>query len=118
MKEKKIILILGLFLLISFFYLAFMETRQADPNYQKNWWVVYFDNPKDSSISFVIENHSDQNNFHWEVFQEKEKLQEKDTRIPKGESATIDSVNLNDLKGKIIISVSDGKEKKEIYKQF
>jgi hypothetical protein len=118
MKEKKIILILVLFLLASFSYLAFVETRQADLNYQKNWWVVYFENPRNESLNFTIENHSDQNKFHWEVLQDKTKLSEGEAQISKGEKNTI-PVDLKDVIGKkITISISDSKEKKEIYKQF
>lgn len=118
MKERKIILLLALFLIISFSYLAFVETRQADLNYQKNWWVVYFENPKDSSLNFTIENHSDTNNFHWEVLQDKTKISESDTQIPKGEKNTI-PLNLKDvIDKKITILISDSKDKEEIYKQF
>ena len=89
MNQKKIISFLIIFLLISFFYLAYVEKKQADLNYQKNWWVLSFDNPNDNSLDFVIENHSSKNNFHWEVLSDTDKIKEADINIVKGNSAKI-----------------------------
>ncbi|MCX6766068.1 MAG: hypothetical protein NT136_03880 [Candidatus Moranbacteria bacterium] len=116
--ERKIILSFIIILLASFFYLAYVEQRQADYDYQKNWWVVYFENPKGDLLDFVIENHSSQNNFHWEVLAEKDKVKEGDVNIAKGVREIIKLNIDNSIAGKITVSITSGEEKKEIYKNF
>ena len=113
-SNKKIIAIaLGLFL-ISAIYLSWIETRQADYNLDKNWWTLSFSDPKSGDLSFTVENHSDQETFHWAVFTAgKTKLSEGEVNIRKGEKNEIDLSGLETKTTKrIIIDVNAGNDKK------
>lgn len=103
--------------MLSFVYLSYTETRQADLNYQKNWWVVYFNDARNEEVGFTIENHSKQNNFHWEILVGENKIKEGEAHVSLGEKKKMD-FDVVFQKGKITIVVSDGAEKKEIYKNF
>lgn len=91
-----------------------------DPNYKKDWWVAYFENPADNSLNFTIENHSDKNNFHWEISADNQKINEGNIDIQKGSAWTSTwtfDVQVDNYSGKkVMIRVSDGENKKEIYK--
>ena len=116
MSNKSIILSLLIFLLFSLGFLAYTETQQQSPTNQ-NWWVVYFLNPKDESLDFIIENNSDETGFHYEISGGENNLEEADVEIAKGTKKEI-FLNENIASEKIIIRVSAGSEKREIYKNF
>lgn len=118
MASKKIIIFLIALFIITSGYLFFIDSRDNSLDFQKNWWVIYFDSPKGDSIDFVIENHSDMNSFHWEVLDGKNKFFGEDVRIMKGNSQKISVPTGNYSDKKITTQVSDGKESKEIYKNF
>ena len=103
-------------LLASFVFLSVIESGQADLN-NKNIWFVYFADPKNSSLDFAIENHSENSNFHWEIFVNKIKVQESDVTISKGETKTI-PVSAKDIQGKKITIAVTGDNKKEVYKNL
>lgn len=119
MENNKKIIIATLFLLLaSAVYLAWTEKRQADLDLNKNWWTLAFADPKSSSLSFSIENHSDKSDFHWQILADNKKIQEGDAKISKSLTWTSD-VQVTNLAGKnVIISVSNGADKKEIYKNL
>lgn len=121
-NNKKIIFATLILFLLSAVYLSFMEMRQADLNVDKNWWVLSFDNPKSNDLSFTIENHSNESNFHWEILADKEKIQEGDIKISKGyswtSSAQEDTQKANLDNKKVTISATNGNDKKNIYKIF
>lgn len=113
MSSKIIISLLIIFLIASFLYLAYIEQNQRG---EGNFWVLYFADPKSGNLNFVIENHSDKNNFHWEVLADKEKINEGDENIAEG-STWKRGFQVADTDGKkITIIVSDGENEKEIYK--
>jgi len=117
MSNKIIIISLIIFLIVSFFYLAYIEQNQQE---KENFWVVYFANPQDNNLDFIIENHSlsVSNNFHWEVLANKEKIKEGQVEInPNNLWRSSFSADNYDNK-KITILVSDGNQQKEIYKIF
>lgn len=116
-NNKKIIISLVVLFLISAVYLSWAEKKQADLDLGKNWWALSFSDPKSSDSSFAIENHSDKNNFHWEIISGGDKIQEGDADIAKGAIWTSD-VQGDNLAGKIIIRVFSGSDRKEIYKNF
>lgn len=120
MQQKKIIIfIAGLFLLSSV-YLFHSSAKAVDPNYQKNFWSVYFSDPKSMDFNFVIENHSDNTSFHWETYDGKIKTTEGDSVIKKGETRKLD-VNSKIggiVENKLTIKVISGDEGREIYKNF
>ena len=113
---KKIISLLLIFLVLSFLFLAWNETQQQSPTSQ-NWWVIYFSNPKDESLDFLIENNSNETGFHYEISDGEKILEEADIKIAKGAKKEIPLIKDIENK-KIIIRVSAGDEKREIYKNF
>lgn len=113
---KIISLILALFVISSVF-LFWKSDCGFDPDYQKNWWSVYFAYATNTDLSFIIENHSANNNFSWEVISGKETLQKGDAVVAREEKKNIE-LNLSDLKNKVLVRVSDGKENREIYKNL
>jgi len=119
MSTKKIIIILIISLLLSSIWLSYNETRQADLNYQKNWWVVYFENPSGSSLNFTIENHSKETAFNYKIMGNKNILEEKNISIKNNrqQKINIDPVAFENIsERKITIIITDGNNKKEIYK--
>lgn len=107
---------IAIFLLCSVF-LSMVELKEADLG-KRNVWFLYFTQPKDVSFDFTIENHSDNQNFHWEILVGKNKVQESDTAVAKGETKTI-PVSVQDMADKkITITVMSDKNKKEIYKSL
>lgn len=91
-----------------------------DPDYQKNWWAVYFENPKTDDLNFVIENHSDKNSFHYVILAGSDKIEEKDVVVNKGGVKNIPVQNFasqnNEPGGKLTVQVFSSEDKKEIYK--
>ena len=115
-KNNLIVIFLGLCLLFSMLYLSTVEVAQRDLDQDKNWWSVYFENPKDGSLDFFIENHGDSNDFTWEVYLEKNRIFEQKVSISKGDKKklTVSSNNLDDKR--VLIKISDGLKNKELYK--
>lgn len=103
-------------ILISFSYLSWIQYSQHDYDFDKNWWVLYFENPKNSSLDYLIENHSDMTDFHSEIFLEKQKVSESDFTLQKNERKRfpVDTTDLQDKKVTIVITT--GEQKKEVYK--
>jgi hypothetical protein len=115
MSNKLIILSLITFLLLSFGFLAYVQTQQQSPLNQ-NFWTIYFENPKDDSLSFFIENNDNEKKFHWEMSSAKGLMIKDDIEIKKGEKQKI-SIKAQNIEGeKIIIRVNAENKVKEIYK--
>lgn len=118
-KDAAIITTLAIFLLSCLLFLGYIEFRQQNPDLNKNWWVLYFENSKNTGLTFVIENHSNIQNFHWEIFSGKNKpFMEGEIEIKKGETQKINPVVSARDDRSLTIRVSDGENKKEIYKIF
>jgi hypothetical protein len=113
---KIIIFILTLFIISSVFLFGKNE-QGLNPDYQKDWWAVSFVDAKNTDLSFNIENHSNNNNFSWEIVSGKDTLKKGDLIVARGEKKDI-PIDLSNLKNKILVRVSDGKEFQEIYKNF
>lgn len=117
MSNRIIIFTTVAFLFISFVFLSVVEMKQANLN-SKDVWMLYFSNPKSTSLDFAIENHSKNAAFHYEIFLDKTKVKEGDAMIQIGETKTI-PVSAEDIANKkIIIDVTSNNEKKEIYKNL
>jgi hypothetical protein len=118
--QRKIIISLIVLFILSSAYLFWTAKNFNNPDYQKKWWAVYFENPKSGDFNFVIENHSDKNSFHYIVLNGSDKIEERDIVMNKGEVKNIPVQNFtmqnNEPGGKITIQVISGYEKKEIYK--
>jgi hypothetical protein len=120
MSNKTIIISLIAFLALSCVFLSYTQTKQQSPQSQ-NWWVVYFADPKNDKLDFVIENNSDETNFHYEATAGKSAFEQKDIEVKKGEKKNIEIISpdiesFGNVKFDIIISARG--EKKEIYKNL
>jgi len=72
---------------------------------------------KNQNLDFVIENHTDKNDFKYEVLQDGNVLKSESINVGKGEIKNIDLI-LNNLSGKITIKVYNGEEERVIYKNL
>lgn len=116
MQQKNIIIFILILFLASSIWLFSVADKYTNPDYQKNWWAVYFSDPKGESLDFVIENHSDKTDFHYVISSDNQKIQEADVKIEKGSQAKLSPAQADSKK--ITIQVSAREEKKEIYKNF
>ena len=117
MNNTRIIIISTFCLLfLSISFLAYTGNKQQSSNYSQNWWAVYFSDPKSQNLSFEIENHIADSNFHWEIFSDKNSISKGDITIKLGETKTIKTSQLAAQGKKTTIIVTNGKDKKEIYK--
>lgn len=112
-KNQKIIIVsLVFFLLASFIFLAYTEHRQHRLN---SGWFLYFKNPKNSELEFIIENYTSDSEFEWKLLAN-DNLIKSEKIIVKNKEEKIIEINKGSLKGKIKIEVKHEKDKKEIYK--
>ena len=119
MKNKLIIITTIVFFILSASFLTWVEQKQSDENNGKNWWSIYFIEPKSNNLSFIIENHSNENNFYWEIFYGGNKIKEGNSSVAKGSALQLNSsLNINPENKKIVIQVTSGNKKKEIYKNL
>jgi hypothetical protein len=118
MKESRIILFFVIFFIFSSLFLAVIGTQKGSPDYEKSWWSVYFSNPKSNDLAFVIENHSSETDFHWEVFIGKTAFDSGDLVLKIGEQKQLNPQMENKNLGKITIKISTKKTSKEIYKNL
>lgn len=113
---KTSLILIALFLLGSFAYLSAKQYRQSDPNLNKDWWALYFEQPKGNNLDYIIENHSNSETFQIEIYLQKNKVSESQVTIPKGASKNF-SLNANDIVDKkITISVKGNNQTREINK--
>lgn len=117
MQQRNIIIFIIILFIASSFWLFRASDKFINPNVGKNWWTIYFVDPNSENLDFVIENHSNQSNFHWQVLANNKSIREKDVNIEKGEVETIKLENI-EKQGKIIIRINLGEEKKDIYRNY
>ncbi|HEX8974760.1 MAG TPA: hypothetical protein VF817_04725 [Patescibacteria group bacterium] len=120
MKNSSNIIIASLVALfvLSAAFLAYTETKQSNPDYSRNLWMTYFNDPKSQDLSFTIENHSASSSFRWEVFADKVSVAKGDANVKLDEKKSI-SLSINDTAGKkILIKITAENSSKEIYKNL
>jgi len=116
MQQKKIIIFVIILFVLSSAYLFFINDKHLDAG--KDWWAVYFEDPKGESPSFIIENNTKETEFEYLVVKGNVILKAEVVEILKGETKNI-SIESNDLKNKRInVEVYSGEEKMEIYKNY
>jgi|GEM_PF-1329899 len=118
--EKFIILALLGMMLPSFMFLSAVESKNTNLN-NNNVWMLYFTDPKSDSLDFMIENHSKNSDFRYEILIDKKVVIDSKLSVPLGETKTVpipkETLDLSNRK--ITITVADGNSnKKEIYKSF
>jgi hypothetical protein len=120
--SSKIIIIATVVLLIASFSILFViETKNHNPDYKKNWSVVSFENPRDNSLDFAIENHlGEKTKYEYEILADGRKIAEEKVEIEAGEKLKIAPVLgfEKEKSAKITIEVSAGDLKYGIYKNL
>jgi hypothetical protein len=116
MSHKSIIIAILVLFALSFVSLAFIESRAKDPNLNKDWWTLSFQDPHGSRLDFTIENHSNTDTFTYEVTQDMNITTKKSVSIPKGDSKNITVSQASSDVKTTVTAWTDTKDKKEIYK--
>ncbi len=116
-QQIKIIGFLIFFFVLSSAWLFEKNALGLNPDYKKDWWVIYFQEARGNNLSFVLENHSTSKDFHWEVISEDLLLKDGNVKVMPGEKKNIE-IELKNPQKKISVRVSDNRENQEIYKNF
>lgn len=117
MTQKKLIIFVSVLFILCSGYLFFVSNQSLKSDAEKKWWAVYFEDTGNDSLNFTIENHSVQNDFHWEIMSDNQKIEEGNVKIETGELKNIQP-SAKTASGKNSIVISGGSEKKEIYKNL
>lgn len=105
-------------LILSSAYLFNVSEKKQALDINKNWWVASFENPTDNSLDFTIENYTANNNFSWEVFSKKDRLDSGIETIDSGKSKKIHYTTNTQAGDQIIIRITANQESKELYKNI
>lgn len=119
MSSKIIIIATVILLIASFSVLFVIEANNHDPDYKKAWSVVYFENPRDDSLVFAIENHEGQSSeYGYKIFINDNKVIDEQLEIDAGATQKISPVIPSEkLKGqKVLIDVNYKDTEYKIYK--
>jgi hypothetical protein len=121
MSSKIIIIAAVVLLIVSVSVLFAIEAMNNDYDYKKVWSVVYFENPRDNSLDFAIENHEGaRSEYDYKIFMGSDKMIDEKVEIDAGAtkkiSPVIDSEKL--LKSRILIEVSRKGTDHKIYKDL
>lgn len=102
-------------LLLSFFALLFLSVVflfwSADRPFGASWWAVYFSESEKSG--FIIENHSQETHFRWEIWKDGEKKDAQEADCVERCFFEVENGN----KEKILIKIWQGEDVREIYKK-
>ena len=120
--SSKIIIIAAIVLIIASFSTLFViEVKNHNYDYNKAWSVVYFENPRDNSLDFAIENHEGVNSeYVYKIFINNDKVIDEKVEINAGAKQKISPVIPSEkLKGnKILIDVNHKGPDYKIYKSL
>jgi len=115
-SEKFIILATILLFMASSVFLAWRESQEHDPDINKDWWAIYFVDPKSpDNLDFVLENHGNSTEFEITLKNDQKILKQETLTIQKGSSETIPvSLDIQQEK-EIQITVSDSNTNKKTF---
>lgn len=119
--SSKIIIIATIILLIASFAALFVvEKKNHDFDYKKSWSVVYFENPRDRSLDFTIENHKGEKlTYNYEILVDDKKIAEDKVEIEKGaKQKIVPMIDLDSGSQKISIEVKAKDIDYKIYKNY
>ena len=118
-QQNKIIIFIIILLIASSVSLFFFEGYYKNTT-GGNWWAVYFEDPKNNDLNFVIENRGAEADFVWELWLGNKKVREGKESIEKDGRKNIEITQELPVayKEKTSIKVISNNEKKEIYKNF
>ena len=119
MTSKIIIIAVVILLIVSFSVLFVVEAKNHNFDYQKSWNVVYFENPRDESLNFAVENHEGEKlEYGYEILVDDKQVAEDKMEIEKGaKQEVLPVLELEkNASAKITIAVSVKDLKYRIYK--
>ncbi len=119
MTQKSLIFVCIALFAASALFLFWQNDRELDPKRGKSWWTLAFASPKEpADLSFIIENHSDQIDFRYEIAADKTVLLRDAFSVNRGETLTITPPLAAQADTRTMITVSSDKDKdtKEIYR--
>lgn len=121
MSSRIIIIATTILLIVSFSILFVIEAKNHNYDYKKSWSVVYFDNPRDNSLNFAIENHQGEKaEYDYKIFVGDDKVIDDKIEIEAGTkqkiSPVLDGEKLDNSKIMIVVSYKDTEYK--IYKNL
>lgn len=97
--------------------LSFLAYKEASQHKMRDSWFLYFQNPENESLDFIIENFSEKDDFSWSLVVDGEKTRQENVQVLKNSPKSVIIEKLP--KGKdFAIEVSHGKEERKIYKIF
>lgn len=114
MNQRNIIISLIVLLITSFSFLAYTENNQHTMN---DKWFIYFENPQDNSLNFIIENTSDENSFLWSVSADSKELKNGEIEVLKNTYKTV-RIERIPSGNNFTVQITQNEESKEIYKNF
>jgi hypothetical protein len=121
MSSKIIIIATVVLLIVSFSVLFVIEAKNHNYDYSKAWSVVYFENPRDNSLDFTIENHEGKIfAYGYKVFVGDDKVIDESAPINAGATQKISPVIASEkLAGnKVLIDVTYKDMEYKIYKNI
>jgi hypothetical protein len=121
MSSKIIIIATVILLIVSFSVLFVVEAKNHDYDYNKSWSVAYFENPRDDSLDFAIENHEGSNaEYGYRIFISGNKVIDEKVEISAGAKQKISPVIPSEkLKGNVIrVDVAYKDTEYKIYKSL
>lgn len=121
MSSKIIIIAVAVLLIASFATLFVIEAKNHDYDYKKAWSVVYFENPRDDSLDFAIENHEGADAaYGYQIFSNENKLAEGEIDVKAGATKKISPVlDSEKIKGtRVMIEVKYKDTDYKVYKDL
>ena len=119
MSSKIIIIATIIFLIVSFSVLFVIETKNHDYDYKKSGSVVYFENPRDNSLDFTIENHEgEKSEYNYEISIDEKKISDNKIEIEKGAVQKIYPIIDLEKSARVTIEVTADDLKYRIYKNI
>lgn len=117
LSEKGILIIFCALFAISSLFLFFQNSRALDPDYQKNWWTLSFAAPEErTNLDFIIENHSQETEFHYQIVAGKEILLEQSVSVGRSSAATVTLALPASTDARTTVRVTASGETQEIYR--
>ncbi|OIP58397.1 MAG: hypothetical protein AUK19_03630 [Candidatus Moranbacteria bacterium CG2_30_45_14] len=117
MTQKSLPISFLLLFIASTLFLFWQSDRELNPDQGKNWWTLSFVLPKQTeSLSFNLENHSNQTAFSYEISVGREIISKETFTAKRGERTTVLPPSIKEQSERVKITVSTGTEKKEIYR--
>jgi hypothetical protein len=121
MTSKLIVIIISVLLIASMSALFVIEALNHSYDYKKAWSAVYFENPRDNSLDFAIENHEGLDvKYNYQIFSNDERLGEGEIEIKAGTQQKISPVFPSEkISGKrVMMEVHNNDESYKIYKDL